>query len=227
MSLAALEEQTVAATQHLNEAYTQLTDSQSRLEHLEKTMGFLKEVFQVLAQEHDPDDFPRTVVQWFCEHFELGRCSLMLLEGGDETLKIAAQQGIDPDVVDGIRVRVGQGVAGWVAHHKRPLFVRGKEEQAPHTGKDSYNSDSFISVPLTHNNRLFGVLNLSNKRDGEPFEEIDLDRAMMAGALVAMSLGSRDARSESARRGDRRGQRRAVGSAPFSSSARSSASART
>jgi len=197
VSLAALEEQTAAAAQHLNDAYTQLTDSQTRMQQLEKTVGFMKEVFQVLAQEHDPNDFPRTVVQWFCEHFELGRCSLMLLEEDRDTLRIAAQQGIDPDVVDGIRVRVGQGVAGWVAHHKRPLFVRAKEEQAPHTGKDAYNSDSFISVPLTYNNRVFGVLNLSNKRDGEPFEEIDLDRALMAGSLVAMSLGSRDALSES------------------------------
>ncbi len=197
VALAALEEQTGAATVHLNEAYTQLTDTNARVEHLERTHAFLREVFQVLAEEHDPEAFATTMVQWFCERFELGRCSLMMLDGGRDTLRIAAQHGIDPGVAEQIRVRVGQGVAGWVAYHRRPLFVRVKDEQAPHTGRDVYNSDSFISVPLTFNNRLYGVLNLSNKRDGEPFEDADLERATMAGALIAMALGAREAHSAS------------------------------
>ena len=197
MSLAALEDQTVAATTHLNDAYVQLTHAESRLQNMDRTVTFLKDAFNVLAEEHDPNEFPRMLVAWFCEAFELERCSLMLLDGGRDTLRIAAQQGIDPSVVAGVRVRVGQGVAGWVAHHRRPLLVRARdEEQAPHTGLDTYNSDSFISVPLSYNNHLYGVLNLSNKRDGEPFEEHDLDRAVMAGSLVAMALGVRDAHGE-------------------------------
>ena len=52
-------------------------------------------------------------------------------------------------------------------------------------------------MPLSYNNRLYGVLNLSNKRDGEPFDELDLERAMMAGSLVAMALGVGDAHGES------------------------------
>jgi putative methionine-R-sulfoxide reductase with GAF domain len=197
ISLAALEEQTMEATVHLDHAYTQLTGTQVRLEHTERTLGFLKEVFQYVQQEHDAEDFPKLMVQWFCRHFDLGRCSLMLLDGGHETLSIAAQQGIDPGIADGIRVRVGQGVAGWVAHHRRPLLVRAREDDSPHTGLDSYNSDSFISVPLAYNNRLYGVMNLSNKRDGEPFEEVDLERALMAASLVGMVMGAREAGSES------------------------------
>ena len=197
LSLAALEEQTSAAATHLDEAYVQLSDSQTRLQSMERTVSFLKDAFHVLAEEHDPDDFPSTLVTWFCEHFELERCSLMLLDSTHDTLRIAAQQGIDPSIVGAVRVRVGQGVAGWVAHHRKPLFVRARDEEAPHTGKDTYNSDSFICVPLSYNNRLYGVLNLSNKRDGEPFDELDLERALMAGSMVAMALGVRDARGES------------------------------
>ncbi len=101
----------------------------------------------------------------------------------------AAQCGMEPEIVDRIRVRIGQGVAGWVAHHRKPLFVRAKDQNAPHTGKDSYNSDSFISVPLVHANRVYGVLNLSNKRDGESFDELDLERAEFAANVLAMALG--------------------------------------
>ena len=91
-------------------------------------------------------------------------------------------------------MRVGQGIAGWVAHNRKPIYIRVRDQSqtAPHTGQDTYNSDSFICVPLVHNNRLFGVLNLSNKKDGEPFEEYDFDRAVIAGSLLAITLGHQE-----------------------------------
>ncbi|HTG53935.1 MAG TPA: GAF domain-containing protein, partial [Gemmatimonadaceae bacterium] len=67
-----------------------------------------------------------------------------------------------------------------------------EEAEVPHTGQDAYNSDSFISVPLVHNNRLGGVLNLSNRSDGEAFDEQDFDRAVLAGSVLAMVLASQE-----------------------------------
>jgi transcriptional regulator with GAF, ATPase, and Fis domain len=192
--LYALEEQAAAATQHLTEAYSQLTAAQSQLEGLQRTVGFMKEVFQVLSQEHDQEQFSRTLVTWFCEHFGVERCSLMLLDRAEESLRIAAQRGIDPELAAKVKVRVGQGIAGWVAHNRKPLFVRVRDDagDVQHTDQDAYNSDSFICVPLIHNNRLHGVLNLSNKRNGEPFDDLDLDRALLAGSLLALTLGGQE-----------------------------------
>jgi hypothetical protein len=48
-------------------------------------------------------------------------------------------------------------------------------------------------VPLVYNGSMFGVLNLSNKRDGDIFDDIDLDRAVLTGAVLGMTLGSRNA----------------------------------
>ncbi len=191
--LGALEDQSASATQHLTEAYSQLSVAQSRLAETQRTIGFLKEVFQVLAQEHDAEEFPRTMVAWLSERFGVERCSLMTLDGAKETLQIAAQRGMDPHVAGRVKVRVGQGVAGWVAHNRKPLHVRVRDSEVsvPHDGperRDTYNSDSFVCVPLIHNNRLCGVLNLSNKSDGEPLDDLDLDRALLAGAVLAMVL---------------------------------------
>ena len=190
-TLFALEEQSAAATQHLSEAYSQLTEAQTRLLATQRTVEFMKEVFQVLSQEHDEKDFTRTMVSWFCEQFGIERCSLMLLDRAGETLDIAAQRGIDPAVAGKVKVRIGQGIAGWVAHNRKPLFVRVRDDaEVQPTGQDAYNSDSFISVPLVHNNRLTGVLNLSNRADREVFDEMDFDRAVLAGSLLAMVLSS-------------------------------------
>ena len=192
--LYALEEQSAAATQHLTTAYSELDTTQSRAAELQRTVGFMKDVFQVITQEHDQVALPATLVQWMCEHFQIERCSLMLLDSPRETLSIAAQHGIDPAVADKVRVRVGQGISGWVARNRKPLFVRVREEaESPlHTDQDAYNSDSFICVPLTYKDRTCGVLNLSNKREGEAFDEFDLDRAVLIGSIIAMTLGSQE-----------------------------------
>jgi len=192
--LFALEEQSSAAAEHLREAQTQVSEATSRVAELQRTIGFMKEVFQVLGQEYDSDEFSRTMVTWFCEHFRVERCSLMKLEETHHTLHITASRGLDPNVADQVRVRIGQGIAGWVAHHRKPLLMRVKTDESPvqHTHQDAYNSDSFVSVPMVFNSRLAGVLNLSNKADGAPFDEVDLDRAMLAASVLAMILGSRD-----------------------------------
>jgi putative methionine-R-sulfoxide reductase with GAF domain len=192
--LAQLEKQSSQASQQLNDAYGQLTTVQTRASELQRTVAFMREVFQVLSQEHEAELFAKTMVAWFSEHFGVERCSLMVLDDSREILRIRAQRGIKPELVSQVRVRVGQGIAGWVAHNRKPLFVRVKRDAGnlQHTNQDAYNSDSFICVPLVHNDRLVGVLNLSNKTAGEPFDELDLDRAVMAASVIAISLGGQE-----------------------------------
>lgn len=194
LKLRALEEQSSAAAEHLREAQIQVSETLNRANDLQRTLRFMKEVLQVLGQEYDGDAYARTIVTWFCEHFHVDRCSLMLYDEARQTLQIGAFRGMDAGVAGKVRVKVGQGISGWVAHHRKPLHVQVKNQQepSPHTGQDDYNSDSFVSVPLVYGNRLSGVLNLSNKHGGAPFTEMDLDRATLVGSVLAMILGSRD-----------------------------------
>ena len=70
--------------------------------------------------------------------------------------------------------------------------VKGDDGGTLLTHQDAYNSDSFISVPLVYGDRLSGVLNLSNKRGGVAFTEVDLDRATLVGSVLAMIQGGRE-----------------------------------
>lgn len=189
----ALEEQSSTASRHLNDAYAQLAQAQQRLNQQQETMEFLREVFEATAVEHDDSLLSRALVQRFCDAFAVDRCSLMRVD--DRHLHIAAHRGMDPNVAGRVKLPLGQGVAGWVAHHRKPVLIKKTGDASPvrATGVDHYNSDSFVCVPLVHKNRLLGVLNLSNKRDGKAFDEMDLDRAMMASAVLSMAMGVREA----------------------------------
>jgi transcriptional regulator with GAF, ATPase, and Fis domain len=194
----ALEEQTATATEHLSEAYNQLNAVQMRLGKLEKTIAFTREIFQDLAAEYRPSDLPDALIHRLAGAFAIERCSLMLLDEGGETMHIASQCGIPPEVAARVKVRVGQGIGGWVAHHRKPIFVRVREEvpAISREVKETYNSDSFICVPLLHGGMVLGVLSLSNKHDGEPFEDVDVDRAMIVASVLALGLVSGGAEVE-------------------------------
>jgi signal transduction protein with GAF and PtsI domain len=189
----ALDEQASTAAAHLTDSYTQLAAAQQRLNDQRETMDFLREVFEAAAAEYDASRMSRALVQRFCESFQVDRCSLMRVDDQSE-LHIEAQRGMDPVLAGRVRLPLGQGVAGWVAHHRKPVLMKKTGDASPvrPTGIDHYNSDSFVSVPLVHKNRLLGVLNLSNKRDGKAVNEMDLDRAMMASAVLSMAMGERE-----------------------------------
>lgn len=164
--MAALEAQSVAAAEHLADAYTEMNDSSWELADLDRRVDFARRFLHLLGQEPDELFLPTAVVAWLSSEFGIDRCSLMTPDEGQEVLRISAQCGIDAKVAERVQVRVGQGVAGWVAHNRKPLLVRMRSEAeiTPDAQAEEYNSPSFIAVPVVHDGRLYGVLNFSNKR---------------------------------------------------------------
>jgi transcriptional regulator with GAF, ATPase, and Fis domain len=187
-ALFALEEQSSVATEYLADAYAELSSATSQLADVQGTMQFTRGVCDLLAQEHNETELPALLISWFADYFGIERFSYMTPDARGETLQISLSRGIAANIAERVRVRIGQGIAGWVAHNRKPLLVRAVGEAGvPHTHQDNYNSDSFLSVPVVHNDTMFGVLNLSNKRDGSLFGQPDLDRAMLLSQFVAMS----------------------------------------
>lgn len=187
-----LEAQAVTATEHLSDTYTEMNTASWEMADLERRVDFARRLLLLLGEEPDERRLPLRVVGWLCNEFGIERCSLMTLDQSQETLQISAQCGLDAGVAERVRVRVGQGVAGWVAHNRKPLLVRMRSQAdiTPEGQADTYNSASFIAVPVVHDGQLYGVINLSNKEGGELFDGVDFDCASIAGAALAVRLAS-------------------------------------
>jgi len=93
-------------------------------------------------------------------------CLLYVLEGDELVLR--ASKNPHPEVVDRLKLRVGQGITGWVAEHSEPVAI---PENAAHDPRfqffhelpeDSY--EAFLSVPLMCRGRVVGVLNLQHRQ---------------------------------------------------------------
>jgi signal transduction protein with GAF and PtsI domain len=92
-------------------------------------------------------------------------CLVYVLEG--EELVLRASKNPHPEVVDRLKLRVGQGITGWVAEHGEPVVVSGKAKEDPRfrffheLPEDTY--EAFLSVPLMCRGRVMGVINLQHR----------------------------------------------------------------
>src|ERR1700690_2720474 len=92
-------------------------------------------------------------------------CFVYVLEGDELVLR--ASKNPHPEAVDRLKLRVGQGITGWVAEHREPAIVPQKAHADPRfklfneLPEDRF--EAFLSVPMVSRGRLVGVLNLQNQ----------------------------------------------------------------
>jgi signal transduction protein with GAF and PtsI domain len=106
------------------------------------------------------------VVQFVEAVVQCDSCFVYVLN--DDALVLRASKNPHPEVVDRLRLRVGQGITGWVAEHRQPVAV------SNHASKDSrfqlFNElpedryEAFLSVPVLSRSKLVGVINVQHRQ---------------------------------------------------------------
>jgi diguanylate cyclase (GGDEF)-like protein len=106
-----------------------------------------------------------------------GRASLMLHQPASRALFLAEGYELPGTVQRGLRVKVGSGVAGRVAERARPVAIEDidRSEFSTLARGAQYESRSFLAVPLVADARVLGVLSFTNRRDGRPYSQADLE----------------------------------------------------
>jgi signal transduction protein with GAF and PtsI domain len=105
------------------------------------------------------------VVEFASALVKCDSCLVYILE--DDALVLRASKNPHPEVVDRLKLRVGQGITGWVAEHREPVAVSERAAQDPRfqffheLPEDSY--EAFLSVPLMSRGRVVGVINLQHR----------------------------------------------------------------
>jgi signal transduction protein with GAF and PtsI domain len=105
------------------------------------------------------------VVEFASALVKCDSCLIYVLEG--EFMVLRASKNAHPDVIDRLKIRVGQGITGWVAEHNEPVAISDKASQDPRfqffheLPEDSY--EAFLSVPLMCRGRVVGAINLQHR----------------------------------------------------------------
>jgi signal transduction histidine kinase len=91
-----------------------------------------------------------------------------------------------------LRLKIGEGIAGWVAQTEKPLICPDPYVDARFSrqfdAESGFATRSILCVPLKSQDRLVGVLEVLNKKDGQGFHEDDLEILTMLGNMIGPAL---------------------------------------
>lgn len=101
--------------------------------------------------------------------------SMMLLDPATHELRIEVAAGIERELWGKIRVSLGEGIAGRAAADASSIRITGKADRGSfHIVRERHDVASALCVPLAHEGRVLGVLNLHHATQQDCFTENDL-----------------------------------------------------
>ncbi len=163
--------------------------------------GILHDVSLVLLSHGNTDQLPNSILEIITQELGVNSCSLMLRH--DDVLTVRAARGLPKDIESEAKRRKGEGISGLVLETEKGVWSTNVEEQPNlaklRVGGGRYSTNSFISVPVTVEDRLIGVLNVSDKSDRCAFTEEDASFLEMMGRQVGILLENADIREKSRR----------------------------
>jgi len=124
------------------------------------------------------DNFFSTLLDLALRATKADSGSVMVLDSKSKTLRIRVAQGLKPEVVETTEVRLGEGIAGWVAERNQPLLIdtTPSAETFPKERLKRGEIDSSIVMPLSRDKEVLGVLNISShdKKNRLKTQNLDL-----------------------------------------------------
>ena len=149
-------------------------------EHSEKIgrLQKLQEVSGVLNSSLNPADIRKQAIEAATVVMNAETGSLLLLDEAAQELYFDVALGEKGEGVRQIRLKVGQGIAGAVAKTQEPVIINdcyadpGFNKEADK--KSGFHTRNMVCVPVKAKDKLLGVLQAINKKDGTHFTQEDL-----------------------------------------------------
>ncbi|HYP29487.1 MAG TPA: diguanylate cyclase [Blastocatellia bacterium] len=175
------------APRELLDAHLKIISLGDQLEIQKKSIAHMREFFRSIAPLLDSQRLYTSLLAKMSDMAKSERVSLMVFNPTSGELAVEAAL---PEIASPIRVRLGEGIAGLVLESGSPMIVRDvdSDPRVPAERPGKYRTRSFISYPLVLGHRKVGVLNLSDKADGTPYESEDLDFLELMAPQIALII---------------------------------------
>ncbi|HKD02482.1 MAG TPA: sensor domain-containing diguanylate cyclase [Terriglobales bacterium] len=143
---------------------TKATGTESRRQDQEVTI--FHDVAKALTSSLDLDSILQTIMEKMAEYFRPDTWSLLMVDEQRDELYFAIAVGSAAEALKNVRLKVGEGIAGWVAKHGERLVVPDVYTDIRFAKRidemTKWETRSIICVPLRSKHRVLGVIQLVN-----------------------------------------------------------------
>ena len=151
----------------------------------------LLDIAQVLASTLDLDRLLYQIVSAAANLTHSKAASIILYDESKNQLFFQSSTNLDSKVMRGLEVPVESSIAGEILRTRKPIIVMDAKEDPRHfpgvSESTEFETESLVGVPLITNDKIIGVLEVINKKDGM-YSEDDEKMLMALGSQAAIAI---------------------------------------
>ena len=141
-------------------------DLEVRLERTEAQLRLFQKVSRFMVREMSLQEVLRGIVELIVEFTSCDSCLVYLI--ANQELVLCSARGANPAAVGEVRLRLNEGLTGWVARERRMVAISREAYKDPRfkffgdLPEDTY--EAFLSAPVIARNRVVGVINVQHRQ---------------------------------------------------------------
>ena len=169
-----------------NEVVSRVKELELKLAQTEQQLRLLQKISRFLVRgDVSLRETLQSVVTLVVEFMECDSCLIYVLE--DDELVLAATNAPQPETIQKVRLKLSEGLTGWVARERRVLAI---SREAYHDSRFKFfrnlpedTFEAFLSAPIIVRNRVAGVINVQH-RNPHPHSGDEIELLTTIGELV-------------------------------------------
>jgi len=143
-----------------------LQDLEQRLERTEQQLQVLQHISRLMVRKMSLPEVLQAVVDLVVEATTCDACLIYLIDGSE--LVLCASNTPHPSEIGKIRLKMGEGITGWVAKERRMVAIA-REASRDHRFRFFHDLpedtfEAFLSVPVISRDQVVGVINVQHLR---------------------------------------------------------------
>jgi uroporphyrinogen-III synthase len=148
-----------------NVSVAKTKELQLRLERTEQQLRLFQEISRMMVREMSLQEVLQGIVQLVVGFMQCDSCLVYLLD--NDELVLCASNKPHPGAVGKVRLKLTEGLTGWVAREKHLLAISTEAYKDPRfkyfgdLPEDKF--EAFLSAPVIARNRVVGVINVQHR----------------------------------------------------------------
>lgn len=153
------------------------------------TLNFLHDVSTRIAAADPLHEVLDEIVEFVSDLVSCDSCFIYVKDHNELVLR--ASKNSHPEVLDVLKMPVGEGITGWVAENNQAIVLSERAWQDARFRKfaelpeDAY--EAFLSIPVSSRGNVVGVINVQHK-DPYPFSAREIKIISTLGHLVGTTI---------------------------------------
>jgi signal transduction protein with GAF and PtsI domain len=142
-----------------------IQDLELRLDRTEQQVQVLQNISRLMVRKLSLREVLQAIVELIVENTQCDSCLIYLID--NEELVLCASNNPHPSEIGRIRLKLGEGLTGWVAKERRMVAISREACKDPRfhffrqLPEDTY--EAFFSVPVISRDEVVGVINVQHR----------------------------------------------------------------